>query len=623
MATPSNSAGITVQTTSPPDKPIRVGRNREYPHQLWWLMTSFVVLFSLCHFVSLALLRYSSRRRASGEQSGSTKPLSAPRFSWRRLPLALVNAFRVVAFRWTLPFGQWHDLTLAEVLTACAYVVALFTWAFINTTSLSGDKLNVQYWENRAGVLGASQMPLIVALGTKNNALSYITGVSYDKLKFMHRMIARTVYVLLWVHGSTRIKYLVPSMYVNWFFPLGVTAMSAFSILVIVSLRPIRARAYELFYYVHVVAVLTILLAAYFHTNNQKFGFYLWPCFIVWGVDRVIRLGRLIYHNHLYFGFSSVSRQLDASVELLSPQMIRLRLKRPPHFRWTPGQEAFLVMPTVSRLIIESHPFTIASVDTRYTLGDRQTSRTPDGEKSDSDSSSDPDATAYWNELVFLIQVREGFTRRLARIAEKEEKVKVLVDGPYGFPPNLGGDDTVVLIAGGSGVSYTLSIFLGVLGQVKRRNSKCRRAVFIWAIRDASCMEWISDALTRALELAPAEIDISIRIFVTARSGRPLPGARVQDDNESIHSNFDGASPSKSRPLSLLDFPAVQVTEGRPNLPLLLREEVEANTGRLSVTVCGSKAITQACREALRIPMTVVLKGGPSVVLHVESFGYA
>ncbi|KAI9070103.1 hypothetical protein FKP32DRAFT_20009, partial [Trametes sanguinea] len=142
------------------------------------------------------------------------------------------------------------------------------------------------------------------------------------------------------------------------------------------------------------------------------FGFYVWPCFIVWGLDRAIRLGRLIYYNHLYFGFGSAAHRLDASVELLSPHMVRLHLKRPPHFRWTPGQTAFLAMPTVSRLIVESHPFTMASVDSRYALGDEVTNR--DADKSAFDKDADDEAMAYWNELVFLIHVREGYTKRLA-----------------------------------------------------------------------------------------------------------------------------------------------------------------------------------------------------------------
>lgn len=161
-------------------------------------------------------------------------------------------------------------------------------------------------------------------------------------------------------------------------------------------------------------------------------------------------------------------------------------------------------MPGVSAFPLESHPFTIASVDARYQLnGVDKAEKGADAGKADS---AGEDATPYWKELVFLVNVREGFTRRLAESAKRGEKVKVLVDGPYGFSPNLDNDDTVVLIAGmfvgrfcglisslitvaltgGSGVSFTLSTFLGVLSHVQNRKSKCRKLVFIWSMREAS-----------------------------------------------------------------------------------------------------------------------------------------
>ena len=39
-------------------------------------------------------------------------------------------------------------------------------------TDLEGVKYDIAYWGNRAGTIAASQMPLVTALGTKNNVLS-------------------------------------------------------------------------------------------------------------------------------------------------------------------------------------------------------------------------------------------------------------------------------------------------------------------------------------------------------------------------------------------------------------------------------------------------------------------
>ena len=48
----------------------------------------------------------------------------------------------------------------------------------------------------------------------------------------------------------------ISTMLETTFLRLGITAMTALAILFIVSLRGIRTRAYELFFYTHFVAVL-------------------------------------------------------------------------------------------------------------------------------------------------------------------------------------------------------------------------------------------------------------------------------------------------------------------------------------------------------------------------------
>jgi len=58
------------------------------------------------------------------------------------------------------------------------------------------------------------------------------------------------------------------------------------------------------------------------------------------------------------------------------------------------------------------------------------------------------DPKSYWKELVFLVNVREGFTKRLGHVAAKKGTIKVFVDGPYGQRNDLAGFDSVVLIAG-------------------------------------------------------------------------------------------------------------------------------------------------------------------------------
>ena len=188
-------------------------------------------------------------------------------------------------------------------------------------------------------------------------------------------------------------------------------------------------------------------------TSALSVTYWFWVSFIIWGLDRFIRLLRLVVFNHSYFGFKKGTGKMDANIELLSPGFVRLRVLRPPHFHWSPGQAAYLIMPGVSTVPFEAHPFTIASVDTA--------DEKPQGDDAPTmEKEALAGAGPYWKELVFIINVRSGFTKKLREVAEKSGKTKVFVDGPYGSPPDLKEYDTSVLIAGGSGVTFILPLLL-------------------------------------------------------------------------------------------------------------------------------------------------------------------
>ena len=109
------------------------------------------------------------------------------------------------------------------------------------------------------------------------------------------------------------------------------------------------------------------------------------------------------------------------------------------------------------------------------------------------------------------------------------------------------------------------------------------------ALAPAGHIEWISKALSKALDLAPPDVEIAIRIFVTAKTAA-LPGAETEpasqqwNEDDSVHSSEGTSQEGKAAAPSLLHYPAVQVAQGRPDLPVILREEVDANRGRMSVT---------------------------------------
>jgi len=164
------------------DKTLAKHYNQEYPKQVWWLVAAFLFLVGVTHYGSVARRKlFPGKEPADVGADGRVVRHTA---SLRRLPLTIANAYRVAAFRTTLVLGPFN-LNLAEVALTIAYIVALFVWSFINSTyrgvppthgltillatALDGTKFERAYYLNRSANIACGQLPLVTALGTKNN----------------------------------------------------------------------------------------------------------------------------------------------------------------------------------------------------------------------------------------------------------------------------------------------------------------------------------------------------------------------------------------------------------------------------------------------------------------------
>ena len=156
--------------------------------------------------------------------------------------------------------------------------------------------------------------------------------------------------------------------------------------------------------------------------------------------------------------------------------------------------------------------------------------------------------------------------------------------------------------------AYALTIHYS---DVQNGKSRTRKVVFVWSIRDASKysslfsslstrqyvrlnshmsaeqMKWISKPLINALERAPPSLEIAIRIFVTAGQKPDQMPLMNNNDSDSMYSINGPTATNADMPMPprmLADFPSVQITSGRPDIPKMLKDEVAGASGRLSVT---------------------------------------
>lgn len=116
------------------DKTLRATRTREYPDEVWYFLACFIGTLAIFNWGSWAISKLSSKlsKKSAMDAEGGAGATNQ-RISLRRIPSAIANAYRVIAFRWTLQIGNSYTLNMAEVFVTCAYIIAIFVWEFINS----------------------------------------------------------------------------------------------------------------------------------------------------------------------------------------------------------------------------------------------------------------------------------------------------------------------------------------------------------------------------------------------------------------------------------------------------------------------------------------------------------
>ncbi|CAA7259897.1 unnamed protein product [Cyclocybe aegerita] len=585
-------------TSTPADRVIRNRIQRERAKQLWYLLACVVALLTIIRFARYVWSRWDKfptvgqnpTKEKGDEEKDARRPVSSSTF--QRAVAAFTTSFRITFFRLNVPIGPGSIASVSELTFILVYIAVMFVLLFVDTRDLWPI-----FYQDRAAHLASCQLPLVVALAGKNNIVSWLTGIGHEKLNVLHRAAARTNLIFLWIHALQRTISVLPPQFDfthNWM-RSGAVGLAAFTIGTIISIRPIRNAAFEFFLVTHIVLMFIFLVAGYYHARQLHYGTYIWPALLVWAFDRLLRLSRLLWNNRIF----SRHHHGDALVELLSEDTIRLTLRR-RHLTWKAGQHAYVILPSVSSMPFEAHPFTIASI------------------AEDVNDNKERDA-------VFLIRGRSGFTERLRQHAKEKHgsRVPAFMDGPYGCPPDLRHYTTCILVAGGSGISYTLPLLLDLVRiSAKGGKSAVGRVVFVWAVRDPAHLKWISQTLVEALNRSGSSIVIEPRIYITGPE-YPIPQVPdLQQDAASVASSSE-----KKLDIVGADLPvysSLKLVHGRPSMKKLIHDEIESSVGPISVDVAGPSSLAESIRRAVSCDLAgpaSVLKGSQPVTLHVETFG--
>jgi NAD(P)H-flavin reductase len=445
--------------------------------------------------------------------------------------------------------------TLQTILLTLTYTGYLLFLIFHNTGN------DYMHLTKAFGHVAVSQLPWQYALAIKSpwNPLQRMLGCSHEELNSLHRAFGRVVHGLLAAHVVLYLNFFVRMNLLEMALQrpvvrLGIIAFWAFNFLAFLSIPFVRRRGYhKVFYRSHVILSAVVLPLLYFHVPYTRK--YVWQA------------GALYVFNGITRGLAS-SPGVAVRVEAIEGTSL-LRLKadgKASAFlsKWTAGQHVYLKHSNSP--IHPKTPFTIVAYP---------------------GSSGNISSTA----TIDLV-IRNLHGPQTGWLAS-QNSTTLQLEGPYGssksYLPQLLADrtsDPVLLIAGGVGVTYTLTIYLALLDHYR----SSRGITFVWFVRSIREIGWVVEMLGRA------SCDVDVAIYITGEEGS---GKAVE-----LGGGKEGVR--------------VYAPREREHMADVVDGVFGKGERRVYVFVCGPGGMARAVRREVGFH---VMREGREVVFHEEQFG--
>lgn len=179
--------------------------------------------------------------------------------------------------------------------------------------------------------------------------------------------------------------------------------------------------------------------------------------------------------------------------------------------------------------------------------------------------------------MSYVIRARTGFTAQLHKKAAACPEGRLVTtcyaEGPYGGIHSMSSYGTVMLFAGGVGITQAVPWVRELVAGYANGTVAARKIMLVWIIQSPEHLEWIRPWMTEILAMDRRRECLRIMLFVS----RPR-------STKEIH------SPSAT----------VQMFPGRPNIEHLIGAEMENQIGAMGVMVCGPGALSDEVRLAVR-----------------------
>ncbi|CAK9439641.1 uncharacterized protein LODBEIA_P37410 [Lodderomyces beijingensis] len=465
----------------------------------------------------------------------------------------------------------------------------------IGVYSFDGEKLfdsryqaEIRYVADRTGITATMIMPLIFLFAGRNNILQWFTRWNYATFLTYHRHISRVMFALVVIH-SVNYTILEKADFAHeaaeQYFYMGILATVAGGLIMIQAILYLRRRHYEIFLCIHIILAVLWLVGTWYHLVDMGYIQMVYPVIAVWGVDRLVRVGRLVA-----FGFPR------AEVTLMAEDTLRLVVPKPKYWHSIPGGHAFVhfIKPAC---FWQSHPFTF----------------TNSVENSDS--------------IVFYSKVKKGMTNRLYKqlvgAPGRRGTIRVGVEGPYGEATPAKYADSAVFIAGGNGIP---GVYSEIVDIAKKRPNGQQSLQLIWVVRDWNSLLWFyqelkslknSSICTTIYITKPSSLDgiekplcEAIAAAVASTSSRASFESVVEKKHSAVdivkaetESGEDYEDDNNVKSGSIVtaecvkrDLAHIHFEQGRPNVEEIVSNSIRDSQGSVAFVACGHPVMVDEVR---------------------------
>jgi predicted ferric reductase len=553
---------------------------------LW--VNIFLVILGIVAFVLLGLRimhmvhRHQRHLSTMGNPTNQNFWLANKSYTW-----AWINRYVLAAPLWkkrhnqafqissaidngTLP-GRWHTIVLV------IYGGLNIAWCLALPYSDLDHKQIVAALRGRTGTLAALNLIPTILFALRNNPLINLLQVSYDDFNLFHRWAARITIVeallhtVAWLHNTVQgagWSAVGNGLRTEGSYGWGMVASVVFVFIGIQAWSPFRHAFYETFLNVHRLSVFFALLGLYKHLEMHHLPQLPWLHLVIifWALEHVFR-----YMSIIYYGFS-LKKRSKITVEAMPGEAVRLTIDMVRDWYPRPGCHVHMWMPRMS--LLSSHPFSVAWSPSAVPESKEMTLPRVEGEVSLA-----PGAPQKSRQISLVCRARTGLTRQMYERACKSPNEKFtafgFIEGPYGGNHSLDSYGTVVLFAGGVGITHQVMYLKHLVAGYSNKTTATQKLVLIWTVPDSDCLEWVRPWMDEILRMPGRKHVLRIKLFISR------PKGRVDSSSETV-----------------------KMFAGRCKPAALLEEEFRHRVGAMAVTVCGSGGFADNVRAAVRPLLT-------------------